>query len=69
LNWVGLQADTDSVVVFQEAAQTPTGTVAVIHDAVLSDFLSDQANTVNLTVDGKLRTFGFTRARPELPVR
>jgi hypothetical protein len=68
LNWVGLQVDTDSVVVFQEAAQTPSGKVAAIHDAVLSDFLPDQLNTVNLTVDGKLRTFGFTSGRPELSV-
>jgi hypothetical protein len=69
LNWVGIQVDTDSVVVFQEAAQTASSKVAAIHDAVLVDFLSDQVNTVNLTVDGNLRTFGFTSSRPELPVR
>jgi hypothetical protein len=68
LNWVGLQVDTDSVVVFQEAPQTASGKVAGIHDAVLSDFLPDQQNTVNLTVDGKLRTFGFTSGRPDLAV-
>jgi hypothetical protein len=69
LNWVGIQVDTDSVVVFQEAAQTVSSKVAAIHDAVLADFLSDQVNTVNLTVDGNLRTFGFTASRPELSVR
>jgi hypothetical protein len=68
LNWVGLQVDTDSVVVFQEAPETPSGKVAAIHDAVLSDFLPDQLNTVNLTVDGKLRTFGFTSGRLDLAV-
>lgn len=68
LNWVGMQFDTDSVVVFQEAVRTPSSNVAAIHDGVLSDFLPDQLNTVNLTVDGKLRTFGFTSSRPELPV-
>jgi hypothetical protein len=68
LNWVGLQVDTDSVVVFQEAPQTASGKVAGIHDAVLSDFLPDQQNTVNLTVDGKLRTFGFTSGRLDLAV-
>jgi len=68
LNWVGLQADTDSVVVFQEAPQTASGKVARVHDAVLSDFLPDQQNTVNLTVDGKLRTFGFTSGRLDLAV-
>jgi hypothetical protein len=69
LTWVGLQVDTDSVVVFQEAAHTASSKVAGIHDAVLSDFLSDQLNTVNLTVDGNLRTFGFTSSRAELSVR
>jgi len=69
LHWVGIQVDTDSVVVFQEAAQTASSKVAAIHDAVLADFLSDQVNTVNLTVDGKLRTFGFTSSRAEQSVR
>jgi hypothetical protein len=69
LNWVGIQVDTDSVVVFQEAAKTASAKVAAVHDAVLIDFLSDQVNTVNLTVDGNLRTFGFTASRTEQAVR
>jgi hypothetical protein len=68
LDWVGMQVDTDSVVVFQEARQTPSGKVAAIHDGVLSDFLPDQVNTVNLTVGGKLRTFPFSGGRRELAV-
>ncbi|MFJ1468626.1 DUF6702 family protein [Massilia orientalis] len=68
LNWVGVTVDTDSVVVFQEAVRTPVAHVETIHDAVLSDFLPDQQNTVNLTANGSLRTFGFTSSRTELPV-
>ena len=68
LNWVGVTVDTDSVVVFQEAVRTPVVKVETIHDAVLSDFLPDQQNTVNLTSNGNLRTFGFTNNRTELPV-
>lgn len=68
LNWVGLTVDTDSVTVFQEVPQTPAEKVATIHDAVLSDFLPDQSNTVNLTAGGSLRTFGFSAARTELSV-
>ena len=68
LNWVGVTVDTDSVVVFQEAVRTPVARVETIHDAVLSDFLPDQQNTVNLTANGSLRTFGFTSSRTELPV-
>jgi hypothetical protein len=68
LNWVGVTVDTDSVVVFQEAVRTPVMKVETIHDAVLSDFLPDQQNTVNVTANGSLRTFGFTNNRTELTV-
>lgn len=69
LNWVGVTVDTDSVVVFQEAVRTPAVNVATIHDAVLSDFLPDQQNTVNLTANGSLRTFAFDSNRTEFKVR
>jgi hypothetical protein len=68
LNWVGVTVDTDSVVVFQEALRTPAVNVETIHDAVLSDFLPDQQNTVNLTANGSLRTFGFSSNRTEITV-
>jgi len=68
LNWVGVTVDTDSVVVFQEAARTPVAQVETIHDAVLGDFLPDQQNTVNVTANGSLRTFGFTANRIEQTV-
>ena len=66
LHWVGVTVDTDSVVVYQEAVRTPVANVETIHDAVLSDFLPDQQNTVNLTANGGVRTFGFTSGRTEL---
>lgn len=69
LDWVGVTVDTDSVVVFQEAVRTPAGKVETIHDGMLSDFLPDQQNTVNLTANGSLRTFGFSSNRTELTVR
>lgn len=68
LAWVGVTVDTDSVVVFQEAVHTPVAQVETIHDAVLSDFLPDQQNTVNVTAHGSLRTFGFTSSRTELSI-
>ena len=69
LGWIGLQADADNVVVFQEAPRTTAARIAAIHDAMLGDFVPDQVNTVNLTVAGSLRSFGFTSSRSELPVR
>ena len=68
LNWVGVTVDTDSVTIFQEAPATPVDKVEAIHDAVLVDFLPDQANTVNLTAGGSLRTFGFNARQSELTV-
>jgi hypothetical protein len=68
LNWVGMTADAQSVMVFQEVLQTPAAKVEVIHDAVLTDFMPDQLNTVNLTVAGSLRTFGFSSSHTEFSV-
>jgi hypothetical protein len=68
LNWVGMSADAQSVMVYQEVVQTPSAKVEFIHDAVMSDFLPDQLNTVNLTVAGSLRTFGFSSSRTEFSV-
>jgi hypothetical protein len=68
LNWVGMTVDSQSVTVFQEVVKTPAANVEFIHDEVMTDFLPDQVNTVNLTVAGSVRTFGFTGSRPEFPV-
>ena len=68
LNWVGMTVDSESVTIFQEVPQTPAAKVESIHDAVLTDFLPDQMNTVNLTVAGSIRTFGFSGSRAEYSV-
>lgn len=68
LNWVGMTADAQSVTIYQEAPQTPAAKVEIIHDAVLTDFMPDQLNTVNLTVAGSLRTFGFSSKQSEFSV-
>jgi hypothetical protein len=68
LNWVGMTADSQNVVIFQEVVKTPAAKVEVIHDEVMTDFLPDQLNTVNLTVAGSVRTFGFSSNHPEFPV-
>jgi hypothetical protein len=68
LNYVGMTADSQNVVIFQEVVKTPAAKVEVIHDEVMTDFLPDQLNTVNLTVAGSVRTFGFSSNHPEFPV-
>jgi hypothetical protein len=68
LNWVGMSADAQNVMVYQEVVQTPSAKIEFIHDAVMTDFQPDQLNTVNLTVAGSLRTFGFSSSHTEFPV-
>lgn len=58
LQWVGVKADADSVVIFQEiVGQLKSGTR--IHNALLIDFLPYQKNTVNLQTDGTVQTLIF----------
>ena len=58
LQWVGVKADADSVVIFQEiAGKLKPGTR--IHNALLIDFLPSQKNTVNLQTDGNVQTLIF----------
>jgi hypothetical protein len=68
LNWVGMTVDAESVTIFQEVPQTPAAKVERIHDEVMIDFLPDQVNTVNLTVAGSVRTFGFSGSHAEYSV-
>ncbi|MFL6673947.1 MAG: DUF6702 family protein [Massilia sp.] len=67
--WVGMTIDAQSVVIYQEVAKTPVSRAAAIHDEVMTDFLPDQVNTVNLDDGGKVRTFTFESKTTEQPVR
>lgn len=59
LKWVGVKADADSVVIFQEIAGTRLKPGTRIHNALLIDFLPSQKNTVNLQTDGTVQTLIF----------
>ena len=69
LRWVGMTADAQSVVVFQEAEQTQVSQAAVIRQGVLIDFLPDQVNTVNLNEAGTVRSLTFMRQALEQAAR
>lgn len=69
LRWIGMTIDAQSVVVYQEAEQTPLSKAAVVHDAVMTDFLPDQVNTVNVNEAGKVRTLSFDSKTSDRPVR
>lgn len=69
LRWVGMTVDAQSVVIYQEAVQTPLSRTASIHDEVLSDFLPDEVNTVNINEASGVHTLTFDAKTTELPVR
>jgi hypothetical protein len=69
LRWVGMTADAERVMVYQESADAALEGRAAIHDAVLIDFLPDQVNTVNLNVGNAVRTLTFNTNNSEQPTR
>jgi len=69
VQWVGMTADAQSIVIYQELAATPLATTAVIHQGVLVDFLPEQVNTVNLNESGAVRSLTFMRQALEQRAR
>lgn len=65
LKWVGLKVDPNSVIIFQELEQRALPEQVSIRQAVLTDFLIDQVNTVNITKNGVTQTHTFTRNQRE----
>lgn len=67
--WVGMTIDAQSVMIYQEAEKTPLSKVTAVHDEVMSDFLPDQVNTVNVGAGGSIRTFTFDSKTLDQAVR
>lgn len=68
LQWVGLQAGAANVTVYQELPDMALPSGAVLHHAVLADFIPSQLNTVNLgaTPSGRAtQSLMFTAATQE----
>lgn len=66
LRWVGVTTGVESVVIYQEVEQTALAAAVRVHDEVLSDFLPDQVNTVNIHRGGAIATLSFERNKKEL---
>lgn len=69
VRWVGMTADSQSVVIYQELENAPLSKTTAIHQGVLIDFLPDQVNTVNLNDAGAIRSLTFTQAAVEQPTQ
>lgn len=59
VDWVGVKADADTVVILQEIGHLKLARGTRIHNALLIDFLPSQKNTVNLQTDGPIQTLIF----------
>lgn len=69
VHWVGMTIDAQNVMVYQEAEKTPLSKAAALHDEVMSDFIPDQVNTVNVGDSAHVRTFIFDSKTTERPLR
>jgi len=69
LHWVGMQANVDSINVYQEIEKTELPPGAVLLDGVLTDFLPQQVNNVNVSGPGRPAvSIIFNRERREQPL-
>lgn len=69
LRWVGMAVNVDSVIVYQELPATPLVKVVHVHNEVLTDLLPRQDNTVNVRVDGEMKSLSFDAKTVERRVR
>lgn len=69
VRWVGMSINADYVTIYQEVEQTPLWKAGTVHQEVLTDFLPDQVNTVNLNEGNAVRTLTFDRNNVEQPTR
>lgn len=62
IKWVGLKADPNYVMIFQEIEHQELPEKISIRQAMLTDFLADQLNTLNFSrSDKQLQTYTFQR--------
>ena len=69
IRWVGLTVGAESVVIYQEIENTPLSKTALVHDAVLTDFIAEQSNTLTVHDTGMIRTLTFDRKKTDQDVR
>lgn len=68
LLWVGLKLDPNYVIVFQEIEKQTIPAHANIRLTVLTDFLSDQINTLNLNNASGIQTYLYSRDKQQISI-
>jgi len=59
LTWIAIEVTLNDIFVYQEAPLSEGQKSLVIVDRILMDLFDDQSNTVNLKLDGKVRSHTF----------
>ncbi|MBT6031116.1 MAG: hypothetical protein HOH19_00950 [Kordiimonadaceae bacterium] len=59
LTWIAVEVTLNDIFVYQEAPLTKGQQSLVIVDRILMDLFDDQSNTVNLKLDGKVKSHTF----------
>ena len=67
VRWIGVSANAQSVVIYQEIENAPLAKTATVRQGVLIDFLRDQINTVNFNNLGTIHSLTFSQSSLEQP--
>lgn len=69
VRWVGMSAEPERILIYQEIENTPLSKAVLVHNEVLIDFLPDQSNSVNFKEDGNIRTITFDQKKIDQGLR
>lgn len=61
LSWVGIEVTLNDIFVYQEAPLIEGQQTLIIANRILMDLFDDQSNTVNLKLDGKIKSYTFLK--------
>ncbi|MDB5906975.1 MAG: hypothetical protein JWP34_1089 [Massilia sp.] len=69
VRWLGISAEPERIVIYQEIENTPLAKAALVHNEVLIDFLPEQSNSLNLKENGIIRTVTFDQKKTDQGLR
>lgn len=59
LNWIAIEVTLDNIFVYQEAKLAKGQETLIVTDRILMDLFDNQSNTVNVKLDGKVKSHTF----------
>lgn len=68
VKWVGMKVDSNYTKIYQEIEKQALPKQASIYQAVLTDLLSSQINTINISQKQGVKTFVFKRSKKQQTV-